>query len=498
MGAYNLMTRRQSFLPAGVSIIGLPIIMAACSEQKGKAPTPISVMYRGSPGTRDIFEQLTTSYAIQNSLNIEQTHIPDKSYYPMLTKRIAGGACPDVFFVWYDNLNYLVRLVESNRIQPLDPLIKHYKEHGIDILRDYDERIIEQISYDGKIYALPNSDRHMGAVFVNLDMLLRDETINALEKHFEDTDLAGVFTEVADGKRDWGVLFEGDDKIPHWNWKRFYGYHQAIVPTLSTDADTNEYYALIAPACMWNPLFSAVDNPSSRYDAPFVKFRNGEIELTFDNDTVRNIWHSYFRFPRNEAEKHRVIMILFGDESTRQYVTHYANGHILFCPTHVTGNTYMRMRGPMNFRHGVTLSPTYQDNPLRVYNGYASGFAMKKTEDEQRAKQLFGLVFALTNEAAQRMYAGSGHDLPSSSTLRRDAGIEFVYFGNMEYRKGDFARLLDVDRGCFPRHSSWHQIEKAVIQSKIGEVILGRKRLEEVLPEIDTRAKRILASHSDR
>lgn len=161
---------KNTFLMIGFTffLLSLLLLFLACSGEKkrvGAEKIKVSAMHfewgSAKPTYRDR-ENLSNQQHKDVLLKI--IFVPSENYVTKLLANFAGGISPDILFSMTGRHRLLIR---KGVFQPLDDFI--HSAGGID-LKEFNEIILrEQLTYEGKIYALPFSVTSL-ALLYNKDL----------------------------------------------------------------------------------------------------------------------------------------------------------------------------------------------------------------------------------------------------------------------------------------------------------------------------------------
>ncbi|KAF1302626.1 MULTISPECIES: ABC transporter substrate-binding protein [Enterococcus] len=188
-----------------VTIVGAVLLLGACGNKKENSSSSDKTKiefwnhWTSEGGEGKFFNEKIKEYEEKNpSIDIVQKNIPIDDYTgTKLTTAFATGEGPDVFSASPGTIN---TFIESGITYPLD---KYFDE---EVLKDYSEESIKDVTKDGKIIAIP-FEQDLMALFYDKDMFEKvgiqppttwDEMITAAKKLTTD-EISGITYDLTKG-----------------------------------------------------------------------------------------------------------------------------------------------------------------------------------------------------------------------------------------------------------------------------------------------------------
>lgn len=143
----------------------------ACNTPFGRYPETITYTLGKMTGENnsnmpenDTYEDNAYTRYLKNKLNIQNQNVfedNDSNYDNMLNMAISEDNIPDVMVV--NDYSYLKLLIENDMIEDLSSVYEKCASDRIkDIYKSYDDEILENVTFDGKLMALPETNIENG------------------------------------------------------------------------------------------------------------------------------------------------------------------------------------------------------------------------------------------------------------------------------------------------------------------------------------------------
>lgn len=136
----------------------------------------INASYTGMPGDDTYADNVYTRY-IEEKLNIKTELVlsaDSPNYSAMEEVAISGAEIPDIMVI--DDVNLLETLVENDMVEDLTPYYNTcFSERILEIYDSYGDDRLSMVTFDGKIYGIPDTDIYSSANFIWLRKDWMDE-----------------------------------------------------------------------------------------------------------------------------------------------------------------------------------------------------------------------------------------------------------------------------------------------------------------------------------
>lgn len=415
-------------------ICPLVLSLSACGNVgKDDGRTEIKVAFWGSPDEIEIITNSIKEWqASHPQIRINFEHTPYTGYDSKILTRIAGGAAPDIIATEVD---YFVTFATKDVLEDLKPFIEKDSSFSP---KDFFPSIIERLTVDGKILAIPRDVAPFACVFYN-KKLFDDAGLTYPTDDWTWDDLlrlARTLTKKDANGRITQYGFYG------WAWQNFiYGNGGALVDDVK------------------KPERTMLDDPKS-------------VEgLQFYSDLV-NVYE-VMPTPVALSNLGMGIDLMF------------ASGRLAMFLSGIWETPGLRN---YNFNWDVAMFPKNPEG-IRAFGSGGSGYAILKSSKHKT--EAWEVIKALTGPGGQEQLAKRGLAQPS---LIKVADGEF-WADDPSPPKNKKMLNEAVKHIVFsPFHPRWREIQDKYINPQLDLVFNGKKTAAEVANDLAPKINAILKS----
>lgn len=175
------------------------------SGTKGGGDVTLRLAWLGTGQDKETLDKCLQKYTDKTGIGVETVYIPGSwtEYFTKMQTMIAGGDYIDCAYVAIEGFEMFV---DTGMAAPIDDWIENHKEEYQSTVNDIDQNIMDKVTFDGKVYAIPEEWNNVVTHFNT--KLLADAGLSVPAENWtkeEFLDYCEKLTKEKDGVKQYGV-----------------------------------------------------------------------------------------------------------------------------------------------------------------------------------------------------------------------------------------------------------------------------------------------------